>query len=227
MKPRCSNQRNHALTLTEVLVSVAVCVCVLTGVAYLAFHRPKAVHRIVHQNKSSEIQCINNLKQIGLAFRVWGADNGDILPTQVPAKNGGAMEPALRGKVAPIFQIMSNELSTPKILVCPADADHLIAKNFTAGFDNSKVSYFAGVDAREDYPAMFLSGDNNFAISGRPVKSGLLLLATNAPVSWTAARHVNQGNIGFADGSVQTTSSSSLRQWLVQTGLATNRLAIP
>jgi prepilin-type N-terminal cleavage/methylation domain-containing protein/prepilin-type processing-associated H-X9-DG protein len=226
MKPRCSNQRNRALTLTEVLVSVAV-VCVLAGVAYLAFHRPKVVHRVVHPNQSSEIQCVNNLKQIGLAFRIWEGDNGDKYPMRVRAKQGGTMEQALRGNAAPSFQVMSNELFTPKILVCPADADHLIAKNFTTGFDSSTVSYFAGVDARDDYPAMFLSGDDNFAINGRPVKSGLLLLATNAPVSWTATRHVNQGNIGLADGSVQTTGSASLRQRLLQTGVATNRLAIP
>ncbi|MGA2855130.1 MAG: prepilin-type N-terminal cleavage/methylation domain-containing protein [Verrucomicrobiota bacterium] len=226
MKPRCSNQRNHALTLTEVLVSVAV-VCVLTGVAYLALHRPKVVHRIVHQNKSSEIQCVNNLKQIGLAFRIWEGDNGNQLPMRVPSKKGGAMEPALRGNVAPIFQVMSNELSTPRILLCPADADRSAAKDFTIGFDNSKVSYFAGVDAADDKPAMFLSGDENFAIGSRPVKSGLLLLATNAPVSWTAARHMDQGNIGLADGAVQTTSSSLLRELLVQTGVATNRLALP
>jgi prepilin-type N-terminal cleavage/methylation domain-containing protein/prepilin-type processing-associated H-X9-DG protein len=226
MKPRSSSQRSHALTLTEVLVSVVI-VCVLAGVAYLTFHRPKPVHRIVHQNQSSEIQCVNNLKQIGLAFRIWEGDNGDKPPMQVPAKSGGAMEPAARGNVARIFQVMSNELSTPRILLCPVDADRFAAKNFTAGFDNSKVSYFVGLDANNDQPWMFLSGDENFAVDRRPVKAGLLLLATNAPVSWTAARHVNQGNIGLADGSVQTTSSSFLRQMLVQTGVATNRLAIP
>ena len=208
-------------------MSVAV-VCVLTSVAYLAFHRPKAVHRVVHQNQSSEIQCVNNLKQIGLAFRIWEGDNGDKLPMRVPAKKGGAMEPALRGNVAPVFQVMSNELATPRILLCPADADRFAAKNFTTGFDNSTVSYFAGVDAADDKPAMFLSGDDNFAIGSRPVKSGLLLLlATNASVSWTAARHVNRGNIGLADGAVMTTGSSTLRQLLVQTGVATNRLALP
>jgi hypothetical protein len=137
------------------------------------------------------------------------------------------MEPSLRGNVAPVFQVMSNELATPKVLLCPADADRFAAKSFTAGFDNSTVSYFVGVDAADDKPSMFLSGDESFAIDSRPVKSGLLLLATNAPVSWTAARHVNQGNIGLADGAVMTTGSASLRQLLVQTGVATNRLALP
>ena len=226
MKSRCSNQRNHALTLTEVLVSVAI-VGVLAGVAFLVFHRSKAVHRIVRHDRSTEIQCVNNLKQIGLAFRIWEGDNGGKLPMQVPANMGGAMEPARRGNVARIFQVMSNELSTPRILVCPADADRSVANGFVSGFDNSHVSYFAGLDANDLEWQGLLSGDDNFAINGRPVKSGLLLLATNAPVSWTDARHVNQGNIGLADGSVQTTGSSSLRQLLVQTGVATNRLAIP
>jgi len=89
MKPRSSNQRNRALTLTEVLVSVAI-VCVLAGVAYLVFHRSKVVHRMVHQNKSSQIQCVNNLKQIGLSFRIWEGDNGDKFPMQVPSQKGGA-----------------------------------------------------------------------------------------------------------------------------------------
>ena len=226
MKPRCSNQRNHALTLTEVLVSVAI-VCVLAGDAFLMFHRQKVVHRVVHQNRSTEIQCVNNLKQIGLAFRIWEGDNGDKLPMQVPARVGGAMESAVEGNVAPIFQVMSNELSTPRILLCPADADRFAAKNFTAGFDNSHVSYFVGLDASDDKPAMFLSGDDNFAVDGVPVKSGLLLLATNAPVSWTAARHVNQGNIGLVDGSVQQIATTNLQEALNQTGVATNRLALP
>jgi prepilin-type N-terminal cleavage/methylation domain-containing protein len=226
MKPRCSNQKNHALTLTEVLVSVVVA-CVLAGVALLMFHRPKVVHRMVHQNKSSEIQCVNNLKQVGLAFRIWEGDNGDKFPMQVPAKMGGAMEAATRGNVAPIFQLMSNELSTPRDFICPADADRDVAHGFGSGFDNSHISYFAGVDAADDKPAMFLSGDDNFAIGGVPVKSGLLLLATNAPVGWTTARHINQGNIGLADGSVWTTDDKQLVQILTGTGVATNRLAIP
>ena len=225
MKPRCSNQTNRATTLTDVLVSVAV-VCVLAGIAFLILHRPK-VHRIVHENRSSDIQCVNNLKQIGLAFRIWEGDNGDKPPMQVPAKSGGAMEPAARGNVARIFQVMSNELSMPKILLCPVDADRLAAKNFTAGFDNSHVSYFAGLDANNDQPFMFLSGDGNFAVGGHPVKPGLLLLTTNAPVTWTTMRHVNQGNIGLVDGSVRQTDDQRLVQELIETGVTANRLAVP
>ena len=208
----------NGFTLVALLVIIAV-IAILAAMLLPALASAK--------RKAQRINCVNNLKQLGLAYRIWEGDNGDKLPMRVPAKKGGAMEPALRGNVAPIFQVMSNELSTPRILLCPADADRFAAGTFAAGFDNSKVSYFAGVDAADDKPAMFLSGDDNFDIGGRTVKSGVLLLATNAPISWTAARHVNRGNIGLADGSVQTTGSSTVRHILVQTGVATNRLALP
>jgi len=218
MKPRCSNHRSHALTIIEVLVTV-VAVCLLALVALAQSENSQAKKQI--------IDCVNNLKQIGLAYRLWEGDNGDRLPQHVSTRYGGAMEPATRGNVTPIFQVMSNELSTPRVLICPSDPNRSVANGFAFGFDNSHVSYFAGLDASDAQPATFLSGVDNFAINGVPVNSGLLLLATNGPVSWTAARHINQGNIGLADGSVQTTSSSFLRQMLVQTGVATNRLALP
>jgi prepilin-type processing-associated H-X9-DG protein len=227
MKPRCFNQRTRGLTLTEVLVSVAV-VFVLAGLAYLLFHRPKPVPRTIMQNRAAEINCVNNLKQLGLACVVWQSDHGDKFPMQVPASQGGAMEEAARGNAARVFQIMSRELSTPKILVCPADADHSVAKGFGPGFDRSHISYFVGLDANyDDRPAMFLAGDDNFAIGRRPVKPGVLPLAANARVSWTAERHVNRGNVGLADGSVWQTDDEQLVQKLAATGAATTRLAIP
>ncbi|MGH7951045.1 MAG: type II secretion system protein, partial [Limisphaerales bacterium] len=161
------------------------------------------------------------MKQIGLAYRIWEGDHGDKYPMATSMTNGGTMELA-NGKNAWInFFVMSNELSTPKILICPADTDHSPATNFAIGFNNSHISYFVGLDANETYPQTFLSGDDNFAIGGVPVKSGLLELSTNAPISWTAARHKFSGNIGLSDGSVQQTTTSYLRQMLPQTGDAT------
>ena len=61
----------------------------------------------------------------------------------------------------------------------------------------------------------------------RPGKSGLLQLSSNSPVNWTAARHVVQGNVALADGSVQGFIAPKLRSALGETGVATNRLLIP
>lgn len=53
------------------------------------------------QQDADRIKCINNLKQIGLAMRIWAGDNNDKYPSS--------------------FVVMSNELSTVKVLLCPGD----------------------------------------------------------------------------------------------------------
>ena len=219
MKPRLSNQKNHAWTLIELLVVIAVLAIMF---ALIDFGPPPSAKR-----KAQRIQCVNNLKQIGLSYRIWAGDHDDKYPMEISVTNGGTMGLA-DGRNAWInFSVMSNELSTPKLLYCPADNDHVRATNFTTDFNNSKISYFVGLDADQNNPQMLLSGDDNFSIGGVPVKSDLLELSTNAPISWTAARHKFVGNIGLADGSVQMVSNSGLTNLLHQTGLATNRLAIP
>ena len=96
------------------------------------------------------------------------------------------------------------------------------------GLSNSNISFFVSVDVTNSTnPQMILSGDSNFEIGGVPVKSGLLQLGSSDSVAWTAARHKYAGNIGLADGSVQSVTTAGLRNCLQQTDLATNRFAIP
>jgi hypothetical protein len=83
------------------------------------------------------------------------------------------------------------------------------------------------LDASSDQPEIFLSGDENFAIGGVPVKSGLLELSTNMAITWTTARHKFIGNIGLADGSVQQITTTNLQRAIQSTGVATNRLELP
>ncbi|HEY4953223.1 MAG TPA: hypothetical protein VII71_07560 [Verrucomicrobiae bacterium] len=211
MNPRFSNQRNHALTLVEVLVTI----CAIAFLAVIFLSSFFAVRQ-----KAARVNCVNNLKRIGLAYRAWEGYHGDKYPMNVPATNGGAMELAAIGDVAATFQVVSNELSTPKLLLCPADTKRIEAANFNDL--NGKISYFINVNATESFPDMPVFGDDNFAINGFPVKSGLLELSSNAPISWTSARHKFVGNISFADGSITEFSNSGLLQALEQTGPATN-----
>ena len=137
------------------------------------------------------------------------------------------MELVESGNAFASYVAMSNEITSSKILVCPTDIEKFPATNFPHNFGKQNLSYFVGVDAKDTSPDALLSGDDNFQISGVPIESGLLEFSTNAPIAWTAARHKFAGNIGLADGSVQQTTSSNLFQLFYQTGLATNRLAIP
>jgi len=220
VKPHFSHQRNQALTLVELIVVIGV----LTIVA--AFLLP--LFEASSCSSCKKLSCVNNLKQIGLSFRMWGDDNNDKYPMQVSVTNGGAMELVATGNVAACFQVVSNILGDPKLLICPQDAKRTPATSFSRGFNNDNVSYFVGLDVtNETNPQMFLSGDGNFTVGGVPIKSGLLQLWTNTPVAWAKARHKFVGNILFADGSVRQLTTDELQQTLQRTGIATNRLAIP
>ena len=119
---------------------------------------------------------------------------------------------------------MSNVLSTPKILVCPAD-DRTPAASF-ARLKNQNVSYFVGLDAEETRPQMLLTGDRNVT-NGIAPEHSILKLVPDQPAGWTEALHNGVGNIGLADGSVQQVSIPGLQQMLKHTGDSTNRVALP
>ncbi|HXR03102.1 MAG TPA: type II secretion system protein [Verrucomicrobiae bacterium] len=176
---------------------------------------------------NSHTLCVNNLQGIGAACRVWAGNNNDKYPMEVSVTNGGAREMAFSGEVAGAFRAMSNELYTPKILICPKDTSRTCATSFASGFNNANISYFVSLDADPSFQRAFLSGDDNFAISGEPLKSGLLQLTMNTPIAWAVTRHVKVGNVLLDDGSVQMLNNLQLPVFLQATGLATNRLAIP
>jgi prepilin-type processing-associated H-X9-DG protein len=217
MKLQTQNRRKRAMTILDVLV-VLVCILILAIILLPMLSTAK---------RRGGPNCASNLKQISLAFQIWAADNNNKYPMSVSVTNGGAMELIETGNLVACLQLVSNEMSTTKILVCPADPERTFATNFDV-LDSSNVSYFVGADASNDAdPNMVLDGDDNLVIGGMPVKSGMLDLRSNAPVFWSEARHVRVGNIGFADGSVLETATKGLQQAFQKTGLTTNRIVIP
>ena len=209
------------MTLIELLV-----VMVVVGVLTIVMMDLNAAHSR-QTARVYRIQCVNNLKQTGLAFRIWEGDHGGSYPMVVSETNGGTMEFVTGMNEFRHFQVMSNELSTPAILVCPTESGWTKkwATNFTA-FSNSNISYFVGMAPNETNAMLFLSGDRNIT-NGTPIKNGVLTLTTNQPAGWTSEFHNRLGNIGLADGSVQQDSMTALRQQIADTGLATNRVQMP
>jgi len=219
MKPRLSSRPEAGLTLFEVGVIIAI-LGILAAVI-LPSLQPAT------DRDGEIIHCKNNLKQIGLSYRIWSGDNGDFYPMGISVTNGGSMEMVATGNVVQTFMVMSNELSTPEVLWCPADAAHVCASSF-GGLSNSNLSYFVAASVTNDNnPQAILSGDCNLEINGKTVSAGLLSLSTNDPVAWSGARHVRRGNLLFADGGALSCTPAGLQAILVATGLATNRLAIP
>jgi prepilin-type processing-associated H-X9-DG protein len=169
--------------------------------------------------------CVNNLKQVGLSFRIWAGDNRDRFPMEVPTNEGGTMEYLGTTNVFLHFQVLSNELGDPKVLVCRVD-NRKRATNFDRDFNNSKVSYFIGLDADEMQPKMFLAGDRNLTAK-TPIQNGRLSLSTNEPFGWTKKGHKKKGNVLLADGSVLMLKNAELPGALANTGTNVNRLLLP
>jgi hypothetical protein len=176
------------------------------------------------KTRAPRIRCVNNLKEVGLAYGVWEGDHGGHYPMTISETNGGTMEFNTGPKAWRHFQVMSNELTTLRVLVCPADW-RMPATNFSF-LANSNISFFVGVDASETNPQGILSGDHNIT-NGTPVKNGIIELTTNQPTGWTTEMHNKVGNIGLADGSVQPVSISGLRSAVENAGVPTNHLQMP
>ncbi len=128
----------------------------LAALAALQTHLPPEVKDAeAVSERAQSIQCVNNLKQLGLAVRVWATDNEDQFPPDVLS--------------------MTNEIVTPKVLVCPADDLRHPAADW-ASYTAANCSY------------EFLSpGPGRHEIE--PTR-----------VLWRCSFH---GNVGLCDGSVQ------------------------
>ena len=225
MKITCLRVRIGAFTGWDLLIVLMTAVMFL-GVVLPMLNRPTC-------RGGTRIKCISNLKQIGLAFRIWANDHGEKFPVQLEASgtNGGTMEFNLTGEVWRHFQILSNELNSPRILACNADQSRSRTMDWHQFTNNFHLSYFVGLDADETNPQTILSGDRNLTSMTVKAVKGVLNLASNDTAGWTKDIHNLAGNIGLGDGSAHQVNSSMLNKQLQAALLSTtqtvHRLALP
>jgi prepilin-type N-terminal cleavage/methylation domain-containing protein len=173
-------KQKKAFTLIELLVVIAI-IAILAALLLPALAAAK--------RKAQRISCVNDLKQVGIAFRLWEGDNQDRYPMAVQSVKNGALEfvysalngnPGANYNLCSVFTCMSNEVNTPKILFCPSDngtwagypraaATNWITFDPTIGgsaFTYQYLSYFVCGDAFESYPQMILTGDRNIGDCG-------------------------------------------------------------
>ncbi len=216
-KPSKARSFSRSFTLIELLAILAI--IVLAAVVLL----PSLRKAKEDQARSKRIKCVIYLKQIALGFRIFATDHTNRFPMALSTNLGGAKEYVPTPQTFRFFQVMSNELTTPIVTICPADTRRP-ATNFHGHFSNSKVSYFVGLDAGEAQPQMLLVGDRNLT-SSIPLTNWILELRPGAAAGWTRAMHRYAGNVALADGSVQQVNSTRLQQQVLSSG--TNRLALP
>ena len=137
-------------------VSLVVTLVILPAMLLPALTRAKG--------KAQSVSCRNNMKQIGLSFRTWAIDHDGNFPFNLSTNKGGTLELCMPGtdrfdrNSAVHFQVLSNELGSPKILLCPADTKKQPALNFLS-LQPANVSYQvrSGANITETNPDQVLA----------------------------------------------------------------------
>jgi prepilin-type processing-associated H-X9-DG protein len=237
MRAPLPNARRAAFSLVEVLIVIGT-IAVVAAVLVPRLTRTKP--------SVTRFSCINNLKNVGLAFRTFAVDYNGSYPWMIDEiallKDTHPLSNMVSSDLIRIFGCLSNELSTPRIVMCPEDVRRPPATNtWTCLAANGAVadlipSYFIGLNSTEEQPQTILSGDRNVLVppaldwtrvTGTMPAWRLHEAPTNAlsAVQWGRETiHQGAGNLLLADGSVQQASSGRLRDAIRDAQAVTNAM---
>jgi prepilin-type processing-associated H-X9-DG protein len=163
---RDQKNRVTAFTVLELLVVIGIIV-ILAALLLPVLSRAKT--------KARNITCVNQLKQLGVAARLYADDNGGRLPVAepLPSNPSDPQHPLPRISVvlAPyVSKVAGNNVSAP-IFKCPADNDWF----FEA--EGSSYQWNAGLNGRR------IDFGENSRFQAVIVSNGVTILQTNGNIT--------------------------------------------
>ena len=210
-----SAHSKSAYTRADLLITLGVvALLALVVLPALANQRPR----------SARVSCVNNLRQIGVGFHVWGNDHNDLPPHALYVAEGGTRLHDLASNPWLHYSWISNELATPRLLFCPSDtgrpasdwSGHPNSGYVHANFRNRATSYFLSHSLGQSiWPWTLVSGDRNVG-GGMPSSDSVFFSSLSLHSSgvgwWTNGLHGMMGNVLRFDGPVLQLSDGSFRQ---------------
>jgi len=208
--------RVGAFTLIELLTVIAI-IAIIAALLLSALSRANA--------RAKRIECVNNLRQSGLAFQMFANDHSGKFTTQISTNDAGSQE-----FVTAAYQIVGrrfyfsyqlfrplaeNQLLTPNVFACPADLQRWAATNFSQ-FDNWNLSYAIGIKADPGNPNAILLADwtllAHHTDPPNPTIGNIHYPYDEQHVSWGPLLHKYKGNILFADYHVEESYDAVLAE---------------
>jgi type II secretory pathway pseudopilin PulG len=216
------NEHKHLLAFTR--VELIVCVGALALLASVV-----APALASNRNGSDRAVCQNNLRLIGQAIHSWAGDHDGNAPWWTPVRKGGTYRTSRPGNAWYEYLTLTNELSSPNVLACPADANVRQASTWADLIEQrqNSISYSLWVHASAESPRGILSSDLNFrrdpgtvSCSAGYVNLYLVLRSPSSVLAWTNRIHGDAGNLLLFDGTIEFTDTARLRELLTNSAAA-------
>jgi prepilin-type N-terminal cleavage/methylation domain-containing protein/prepilin-type processing-associated H-X9-DG protein len=203
-------QRRHGFTLIELLVVIAI-IAILAALLLPALSRAK--------ESAKAVQCLNQLRQISLATRLYAEENGDLFPRSQHSANANKQLPWERA-LAPVLGVSGGTTAWTNLLQnlyhCPNDKQ--------SGHLSYGLNYYVEVGDEDDYPGkpqtwrklsqiakptttIIYTEVSIAADHVMPALCWLTVADAENDVAWQ--RHKQKSNYAFVDGHVELRAVAS------------------